>query len=351
MGKNQPSIFSVITMLLCQLPASAHVKWFLQRSEQDLLLQPKPALFTSLNTQNVAVVLLAGAALYAAYVFNKRMAGSAINTRLRPLCARWQSPLSLLIGVFAGTLLIKSAFDMNFMVPNLHLHPCCVWIAQAEAFIGIGLLLGFCTRACGAAMIFLLVWSFVKFSPGDCVDLAPMYGLALYALLAGRGRWSLDYALHISRDTDPFFQSCAFLCVRLALGFGLISLGLDEKIVNPQLALELLKHAPMLNFAHPLGMSNELFVLCSGTSEVVLGLMLLFGIFPRVVVCALLLLFVATTATFGMSEFIGHLPYYAMIIVIFLTGNATADLRSFIRKNLSISSGLNKHLVPLADLR
>lgn len=351
MTKIKCAIFSAFLFLLVQLPVGAHVKWFLSKSEQALLLQSKPTLFTSLGWENVSVMLLAGTAFYIAWLANQRLRQIQISRKLQALCPKWDALISLLINVSTGLMLIKCSSDMTFMVPNLHLHPCCMWIAQAEALIGAGLILGFLTRACGAAMLFLLCWSFVKFSIGDCIDLTPMYGLALYALLAGRGKWSVDFGLGLTHETDPFLPNLAYLCLRVALGIGLISLGLDEKILNPQLALDLLQHAPGLNCLQSLGMNNELFVLCSGATEIVLGLMLTFGVFPRTAALALLSLFVATTAIFGVTEFVGHLPYYGMILIIVLKGTAQLDFGSIRLKALLLRHALDKSLVPLAELR
>lgn len=86
-------------------------------------------------------------------------------------------------------------------------------------------------------------------------------------------------------------------------------------------------------------------------SLLVLGLMLTFGILPRAGVLALLLLFVATTAIFGVTEFLGHLPYYGMILIIALRGTAELDFASISQQMLVLKPGLCKDLVPLAELR
>ena len=233
---------------------------------------------------------------------------------------------------------------MTFFVPNLHLHYCCSWIAKVETLVGIGLVLGFLTRACGAAILFLLLYSFAKFSVADCIDLTPMYGLAIYFLVAGRGKWSLDRALRLTNATSPLLLDVGFMSLRVSAGLGLICLGFDEKIINPQLALNLLQHTPVLNFMQFAGMSNDMFVLCGGVTEVVIGLMLACGKFPRIFIVALAGLFAATTAIFGATEFIGHLPYYGIIMAVFLRGSACTHLLPFVQRIPSMIVGLKNQI-------
>ena len=107
MLKTKCAIFSVSTFFLLELPASAHVKWFLPKGEQDLLLQPKPHLFTQLGWQNMLVLLIAAAFFYLSYLANRRFAGHPVNLYLQSMSRKWEAPVSLLIGVFTGLLLIK----------------------------------------------------------------------------------------------------------------------------------------------------------------------------------------------------------------------------------------------------
>jgi uncharacterized membrane protein YphA (DoxX/SURF4 family) len=169
-------------------------------------------------------------------------------------------------------------------------------------------------------LLALLLFTFAKHSFADCLDLIPYYGLTIYFLIAGRNRISLDYVLGIDRCLATSLIPVANLAVNWGLGLGLMVLALDEKLLHPQLTLALLKHVPALNFMHSMGMSNDLFTLCAGLSELALGSILLVGAFPRFAVATLSLLFLATTAIFGWVEFFGHAPFYGMIIAILLHG-------------------------------
>lgn len=297
-------------------PVSAHVKWFLKESQAKLLSQPKPELFTTLSVCNSLVFIAAIVSLYLLHKANKRFQNARINTRMTELAEKHGEFIGLCLGVCTGIALIKCYFDTTYFVPSMHLHSCCHWVAQVELAIGLGLILGVVSRPCGAAMLFLLGWGFFKFSTADCTDLLPMYGLAFYFLIAGRGKWSIDSLLKITRELSPLSSNTGILLLRWSVGFGLIGLGCDEKLLHPQLALALLQQKPGLNLLHAFGMGNALFVLCAGLFEVSLGLMLISGIFPRLAILFLASLFTVTTWIFGSAEFFGHMPYYGMVVAI-----------------------------------
>jgi len=70
------------------------------------------------------------------------------------------------------------------------------------------------------------------------------------------------------------------------------------------------------------GVSNPMFVLVSGLAELLLGMSIFMGWFPRAAVLVLLGIFFGTTTIFGMEEFIGHAACYSSILSIALWGVA-----------------------------
>lgn len=320
-------------------PASAHVKWFLSKSESELLRLPKPALFTQLRADNLLAVTFTMIAFAIAYHLNKRWASCRLNARLNELAARCDTYVQLIMGLFCGVMLLCSAWNMCFFVPNLHLHPCCKWVAVTEALIGVCIAVGLFTRPAAAAMLFILAFSFAKFPLNDCIDLLPMWGISLYLLVGGRGRFSVEHDLGIAGGDSLVACELATLFLRISLGLGLLALGFDEKLLNPQLALNLLQNHPLLNVLHGFGVGNDMFVLLSGLTEAALGVAIALGVFPRLCVLALVGLFTATTIIFGGAEFIGHLPYYAIFAAILLRGaNCTAAAKDC-RLRVSAASG------------
>ena len=155
----------------------------------------------------------------------------------------------------------------------------------------------------------------------DCLDLIPLYGVALYLFLRGRQPAGLDRFLNIPAINSPVLQNLAHNALRWGLGLGLVVLAFDEKLVHPQLALHLLSDVPDLNFLQALGVDNASFVFCAGVVEVVLGLLILSGCLPRLATLLLAGFFTITTLKFGSCELIGHMPFYGIILSILLRGS------------------------------
>jgi len=63
-------------------------------------------------------------------------------------------------------------------------------------------------------------------------------------------------------------------------------------------------------------MSDETFVLCCGAVELLVGLFILFGIFPRTIIVIAWLPFNLTLTIFNWVELVGHLPFYGALAVL-----------------------------------
>jgi uncharacterized membrane protein YphA (DoxX/SURF4 family) len=303
----------------------AHVKWFLNRSEADILRDAKPELFTQLSLANILPVACALIALFLSTVAGREFCQWSVNKTLSLFADRMEPTINLFMGVCVGGSLIYCAMTRTLLAPNFIICAHCPWwLPYVECFAGCSLVLGLFARV-GAAMLFgLLAFTFLKHSAADCLDLVPLYGLAMYFLLVGRDCWSVDHLIGLDRRPDNNTVQLAHLCVRVAAGVGLMILGLDEKLLHPQLAMELLKHAPALNFASCVHLDNAMFVLCAGLTELLLGLVVVVGSFPRTAMVFLAGFFVTTTLIFGVTELYGHLAYYAIIAAILVRGAGSA---------------------------
>jgi uncharacterized membrane protein YphA (DoxX/SURF4 family) len=303
-------------------PAEAHVKWFLDRPESEILARSKPDLFTQFSIWNALPILSAIFVTVAFFFLNKHFASSSFSRKLAVIAGKHEAEINLLMALCLGTSLIYCAMTRILLVPNFIICSHCPWyLPYIEAIIGIGLILGFCSRVCALALFGLLLYAIIKHGLADGLDLLPFYGLAAYFLLSGRNRLSLDYALSIDRNVGPSVIELSHLIVRVCMSLGLIILAFDEKLLHPQLALDLLKAVPWLNFLSSIGVNNDMFILCSGLTELALGVMLLLGIFPRLIMAAIAFLFVVTTSIFGIREFFGHALFYGIIFSVLLRGN------------------------------
>jgi uncharacterized membrane protein YphA (DoxX/SURF4 family) len=311
---------------LMATPVFAHVKWFLDEPECECLKQSKPDLFVKPGFENLGVVLLGLIALHVVTSLSRRFDNWPFNRHLSTLAITLEPVVNLAMGAFTGGLLIWCAFSKTMFVPNMAVTGAMPpWLLPLQAIVGLGLIVGLAGRACASAMLILLFSTFSCFSLSDCIDLLPMYGIAIYFLLVGRTGFSLDTRLGFGKASAGFCQDLAYMALRSGTGIGLALLGIDEKLLNPQLALDVLQQKPALNFMHWAGMNNEMFVLCAGVAEVVVGLMIVFGSFPRLAMLFLAGLFAGTTILFGTTELFGHMPYYGVILAILLRGGATVQ--------------------------
>ncbi len=332
--------FLLLCWSLFSCRAEAHVKWFLDRPESEVLARTKPELFTQFSIWNTLPICCAVIALLACYFINARFAHSSIHNKLARFAGKHEAAINLCMAIFLGASLIYCGVARNLLVPNFVICSHCPWyLPHLEVLIGIGLILGFCTRFCAVGLFGLLIFTFIKHGVADCLDLLPYYGLATYFFISGRNRLSLDYVCSIDRSISLSASEISHLAVRFAMSLGLIILALDEKLLHPQLALDLLKAVPWLNFVHGFGVSNEMFVLCSGLTELLLGCMLFLGYFPRLVMVAMAFLFAVTTAIFGVREFFGHAMFYGIIFSILLRGNGTMNPAAAIWRFIQAQNG------------
>ena len=109
---------------------------------------------------------------------------------------------------------------------------------------------------------------------------------------------------------------------------GLMIVAFTEKLANPELARAFLQHHP-LNFTAWLHipMSDDLFMLCAGSTELLIGLCLIFGIFPRLIVASAWLLINMSLTVFNWVELVGHLPLYGVMAMLLVWTPQEEDQR------------------------
>ena len=106
------------------------------------------------------------------------------------------------------------------------------------------------------------------------------------------------------------------------MGFGIAYGALTENLLNPPLAQALLDQRPFLNVLHPLGASDPVFIWLAGATELAIGVVILSGQITRPVMAAGFALFTVTLIVFGLPELIGHLPYYGIMLTLFISPDA-----------------------------
>jgi uncharacterized membrane protein YphA (DoxX/SURF4 family) len=120
--------------------------------------------------------------------------------------------------------------------------------------------------------------------------------------------------------------------LRIGLGLGLVAAALSEKLANPALAKMFLEHYP-LNFTNALGIPipDNIFVLCAGSVELLVGLCLIFGVFTREIIVIAWLPINLTLTIFDWSELVGHLPIYGAMALLFVWDSSKTNLELWVR--------------------
>jgi hypothetical protein len=78
-------------------------------------------------------------------------------------------------------------------------------------------------------------------------------------------------------------------------------------------------------------MSDELFALCAGATELVIGLWTAFGLFPRVLIATAWSVINMTLTVFNWVELLGHLPLYGVMAVLLVWTPTEEDQRLWVR--------------------
>jgi uncharacterized membrane protein YphA (DoxX/SURF4 family) len=330
-------LLAAILYLAGTSAAEAHVKWFLGRNEAEILSQPKPELFTHLCADNVIPIGCALVLLCVTIAIGRHFKNCKFNKSLKDLCLKFEPSINLFMRLCMGLFLVYCAASRTLLAPNLIICAHCPqWLPYAEYFAGLSILFGVFSRVGALVLLGLFGFTFVKHTLADCLDLLPVYGPAIYFALAGGGRYSVDARFSFDIEPSPEAVQLGHLVVRTFTGVGLIVLALDEKLLHPQLALALLKHAPALNFLAGMHVPDEKFVLYIGLCELLLGFVILVGSLPRLAVLALVSVFAVTTIMFGTTELFGHMPYYAVIASILIYGAGNAPALDVLRRSSAL---------------
>jgi uncharacterized membrane protein YphA (DoxX/SURF4 family) len=293
----------------------AHVKWFTDP-------RPHPTQYgLLLSVPVIAAFLIALGAAGVAYVIQHRVPEPAWARSLE----RYAKTGPLALRITLGAALIAAAVAHWLFVPSLVLGDDVVGVAlrAIEVACGLFLLAGLFTRYAALVLALLGVVAMVPFSVESILEQVHILGIAVFLFITGAGPMSLDARRGANRSIENAnAPGAAINLLRLAMGFGIAYGALTEKLLNPQLSQALLDQNPFLNVLRPLGVSDPVFIWLAGLTELVIGVVILSGQITRPVMAAGFALFTVTLAVFGLPELIGHLPYYGIMLTLFIAPDA-----------------------------
>lgn len=191
------------------------------------------------------------------------------------------------------------------------------WLGLIQVGAAIALFYGGLTRLAAIAIGVAWLTGIGVFGLEPMLENSHYIGFAAFFFLTGRGPFSIDHLLFPRFDPPIDMMRLAPRALRIGVGISLVTVAFTEKLANPQLAQSFLQQHP-LNFTAALGMpmSDATFVLCAGTVELLVGLFVLFGLFPRLIILVAWLPFNLTLTVFDWVELIGHLPFYGAMALL-----------------------------------
>lgn len=292
-----------------------HVKWFTDPSQH-------PTDYSLLLTFPVIAAFGVAALAVAAAAFVQRTVREPRIFRALERFA-WLGPFVL--GVHLGIALIAAATLGMLFVPSLRVERDTFGFALlvAEGVCGVLLLVGFATRPAAVALALLGVVAMEPFNFESILEQVHILGAAIFLFITGRGAISIDRVFGQQRALNmPEAPAAALTLLRVCMGIGIAFGALTEKLLDPGLAGALLSDRPFLNILAGLGVTNGQFAYLAGLVELVIGIVIVSGQLTRPVMAAGAVLFTATLPIFGWTELLGHLPYYGIMLTLFIAPSA-----------------------------
>jgi len=274
----QPSpIFSVfITLVLTALIGSF---WF-KRDEKDFLPSP-----TSLGTS---------------------------DQNLKQFCS-W---VPVILGLhLAIPLLVNGTTGRLFYSTNEMPEIWANWMGLAEIMIALSLFYGALTRPAGMLIAFLWVLGIDSIGLGAMISSIQYLGFASFFYLTGRGPYSIDRILFPKLEPNINYIHLGLLLLRISVGISFIIFAFTEKLANIPAAVSLMEEHSFLNFT---SISNETFVLIAGAMEMLGGILIALGFFPRLVALIALVCINASLTISNLHSLIDYLPTYAALAIFLI---------------------------------
>lgn len=300
--------------------AQAHEKWFLAGEMPELSARGFLTPYCLSGVGVAIVVTLAGWFFWRVRQRRDFVPGPETLGATEAGLTRFYSLVPFILGMhFAVPLLVLGVQGKLFSPNNQPDSPWHLLIGTLEIAIALSFLYGGLTRVFATALG--LLWVFAAASLGWEIALENLHylGAAAFFYCTGRGPQSIDRMLFPALEPSPALARHAMTALRVSLGLGFAFVAFSEKLANPALATSFLAQYP-LNFTPALGipLSDQAFIWCAGTAELLIGLFLAFGLFPRVIIIAAWGIINLTLTIFSWVELVGHLPIYGILAVLLI---------------------------------
>jgi uncharacterized membrane protein YphA (DoxX/SURF4 family) len=315
-GVAMPALAALALLLLLPGAARAHEKWFVDESQYPLrweLLFSFPTL----------VALLAAAAALGALILLKRIVRDPLFPN--PVWLRAINPsVHAVLGIQTAISLVYMTVQGWLLAPELDFPdgPLGFILGVLQLLVSFTFVTGWFTRGGGALLIGLVLMAFLLNRPSLAAEQLLFAGIGLFFLIEGRAlfRPTTEAARRLASRLMRY-ESYALPAARILTGASILWLAFSEKLLNPDLALAFLNEYPSFNFMQWAGFnwfSNELFIYAAAAVEATVGVLLISGVLPRVVILFMWLPFNVAIPLLPPQELLGHLPILAVMYAVFL---------------------------------
>ncbi|MFN8524626.1 MAG: DoxX protein [Chloroflexota bacterium] len=313
--------------------ASAHEKWFYDSA-------PHPADFlASVGFPGFIGVACAGVlAAVVAWMSRTRggrdfIPGPEALGATPERRAGFYSVVPLILGFHVGVPLIVFGIRGELFSPNNHLAGVPMyWVGVTEIGIGVCLLYGVLARVAGTMLAALWVIGILVQGLETMLENLYYLGFAFFFAFNGRGPYSIDRILMPRLEPPDHLAVKAMSGLRICTGLALVVVSFTEKLANHNLSVAFLEEF-RLNFSPWVGLpvSDEVFIVGAGATELLIGLCVVFGFFPRVIIFTTWLFINLTLTIFNWIELLGHFPIYGVMAVFLVWSSSPEDARLWLR--------------------
>jgi uncharacterized membrane protein YphA (DoxX/SURF4 family) len=307
----------------------AHEKWFYEGPEKpmrwDLYFQARPLGFTGGTLAVFGLACLVWRLRRGRdFIPGPESFGARPERRMA-----FYGLVPAILGLHLAVPLLVYGVTGDLFTPNNEMKPGWAhFFGLAEALIALCLFYGGMTRPASLVLIALWAAGAGLFSPEPMLESLHVLGYAGFFYLAGRGPIAVDRLLFPKLEPPVEYVAIAPTILRVGVGLSLVVVAFTEKLANLPLAESFLRLYPSINFTSTIriGISDELFALCAGSVELLAGLLITFGVFPRTIILLALFPMNLSLTVFNWEELIGHMPFYGALAFLLVWSPKDRDL-------------------------
>jgi uncharacterized membrane protein YphA (DoxX/SURF4 family) len=310
--KNKSSLLIVfIGLFIMPQISHAHVKWFVDND----VLSPAPSLLIDPAQLGVFTAIISIGLILAHSIDQKfKKPHKSFKSFLKKI-KKYEGTIFKVFQRLIGLSLVINGLQYTLIAPHYQIEATTEFLRLTEIFVGILMLLNIWIP--GAAITLLILYIITGFSVGwsEAIDYINTAGIAIYLYL------TTSKNKKISKD----IRKKAFPILRISTGMALIILAFSEKLLNPEMSLQLLE-TTNFNFMSAIGLTafdDQMFTLFAGSIETLIGLIFIMGYITRIntiffglfLLSSNLFLLLSNNIPQAWMELTGHLPIIATALI------------------------------------